>query len=79
VIAPPFAPLREKKLMVLTEIEKAILRCLALGMQSKEIAAEVGRSKATVEANIRVLYLKLGARSRAHLVANAIRSGIRCL
>ena len=60
--------------MNLTEIEKAVLLCLADGMQSKEIAACIGRSKPTVEGYIRILYIKMNARSRAHLVAIAMRT-----
>lgn len=59
--------------MNLTEIEKTVLQCLAEGMHSKEIAVYLGRSKPTVEAHIRILYAKLNARSRAQLVAIAIR------
>jgi len=58
--------------MNLTETEKTVLRCLAQGMQSKEIAVHVGRSKPTVEGYIRLLFAKTNARSRAHLVAIAI-------
>jgi DNA-binding CsgD family transcriptional regulator len=58
--------------MRLTETEKAILKCLAEGMQSKEIAARIGRSKPTVEGHVRSLLGKFDARSRAHLVAKAI-------
>lgn len=62
--------------MLLNEIEKTVLRALAEGMQSKEIARELGRSKATVEGYIRVLYIKLDAKSRAQLVARAFQHGI---
>lgn len=55
----------------LTAIERQILRCLANGLQSKEIAAAINRSVPTVEMNIRRLYVKLSAKSRAHLVALA--------
>lgn len=58
--------------MVLNQQEKRVLQCLAEGLQSKEIAVRVGRSKPTVEGYIRALYAKLNARSRAHLVAIAM-------
>jgi DNA-binding CsgD family transcriptional regulator len=45
-------------------------------MQSKEIAATLGRSKATVESYIRTLFIKLDAHSRPQLVANAIIRGV---
>jgi DNA-binding NarL/FixJ family response regulator len=60
----------------LTDCEAAILRCLADGLSSKEIATTIGRSKSTVEFYVRALCLKLEARSRVHLVAQAIRLGI---
>ena len=60
----------------LSTIEVQILECLAQGLQSKEIASVVGRRKPTVEGYIRTLYLKLGARSRAHLVAQAYCHGL---
>jgi DNA-binding CsgD family transcriptional regulator len=56
----------------ITPVEKAVLRCLADGMQSKEIAAHLDRKTATVEGYIRTLFVKMNARSRAHLVALAI-------
>ncbi|MGA7747413.1 MAG: helix-turn-helix transcriptional regulator [Candidatus Aquilonibacter sp.] len=58
--------------MNLTDLDKAILLCLAQGMQSKEIAACVGRKKPTVELHIRLLLAKMNARSRAQLVAIAM-------
>ncbi|MBV9719280.1 MAG: helix-turn-helix transcriptional regulator [Candidatus Eremiobacteraeota bacterium] len=59
----------------LSAIELAILKALANGMQSKEIAALVGRRRATVEWYVRMLLVKLDARSRPHLVARALCSG----
>lgn len=53
-----------------------MLRGLANGYQSKEIAIDIGRKIPTVEFYIRNLFLKLDARSRAHLVALALCSGI---
>jgi len=61
--------------MNLTDLDKAILLCLAQGMQSKEIAACVGRKKPTVELHIRLLLAKMNARSRAELVAIAMVRG----
>jgi len=57
-------------------IELKIIRGLAAGLQSKELAASVGRSTPTVEMYVRRLYRKLSARSRAHIVALAFASGI---
>jgi len=60
---------------ILTHTEEKILRGLASGQQSKEIADSIGRSTATVEFHVRTLYLKLGARSRAQLVARGYERG----
>ncbi|MGD0475886.1 MAG: helix-turn-helix transcriptional regulator [Candidatus Velthaea sp.] len=58
--------------------EIAIIAGLADGLQSKEIAAVVRLSKASVDTYIRILYGKLDARSRAQLVAVAYAAGILC-
>lgn len=58
--------------MSLSAMELAVLRGLAKGLQSKEIAVSLGRSKATVELYVRALYTKFNAKSRANLVAIAI-------
>jgi len=62
--------------MTITDTDKRVLLCLARGMQSKEIAADLGRSKPTVESYIRSLFIKLDAQTRAQLVAIAIESGV---
>lgn len=61
---------------LLSPQELSLLKALAEGCQSKEIAVAMARSKPTVEAMVRVLYLKFNARTRAHLVAKAIAGGI---
>jgi DNA-binding CsgD family transcriptional regulator len=62
----------------LSTIELEILKGLANGMQSKELAATVGRSTATVELYVRTLLTKFDARSRAQLVASALCDGAIC-
>jgi len=62
--------------MKITDTDKTVLLCLAKGMQSKEIAASLGRSKPTVESYIRTLFIKLDARTRPQLVAIALESGM---
>ena len=59
----------------LSPMESSILKGLANGMQSKEIAAVVQRSTATVELRVRGLFANFDARSRAHLVACALCTG----
>ena len=58
------------------DVEVAIIRALANGLQSKEIASELGRSRPTIEFHIRMLYAKLDAKSRAQLVARAYQLGL---
>ena len=60
----------------LSDLELRILECISDGCHSKEIATIVRRSKPTVEGYVRLLYAKFNARSRAHLVLQAIRYGI---
>lgn len=71
-----FSVLPETNLPFFSPQEVSLLQALADGCQSKEIAGVVDRSKPTVEAMVRMLYAKLHARSRAHLVAKAIAYGI---
>jgi two-component system, NarL family, response regulator YdfI len=60
----------------LTDLEVRIVRCLAEGMHSKEIADCLGRRKPTIEGYIRTLYIKLNAKSRAHIVVEAMKAGL---
>ena len=60
----------------LTSCELSILQAIADGAQSKEIAVHVGRSKPTIEAMVRMLYMKFNARTRAHLIARAMGCGV---
>lgn len=60
----------------ITPIERAILRALADGARSADIARKTNCACSTVETRIRILFEKLGARSRCHLVAAAFRAGI---
>ncbi|HTW83873.1 MAG TPA: helix-turn-helix transcriptional regulator [Candidatus Sulfotelmatobacter sp.] len=59
----------------LTATELRIIQGLAEGLQSKEIAVVIGRSTATVEFHIRMLFAKLSARSRPQLVARGYEFG----
>lgn len=60
----------------LTSCEVSVLHAIADGCQSKEIALHVARSKPTVEAMVRMLYMKFNARTRAHLIARAMACGV---
>ncbi len=60
----------------LSDIELAIVRALARGLQSKEIATALDRSRPTIEFHIRMLFAKMEARSRAQIVARGYEYGI---
>jgi LuxR family maltose regulon positive regulatory protein len=60
----------------LCEIDVEIVRALAHGLQSKEISAILGRSRATIELRVRSLYAKLNAKTRAQIVSRAYEAGI---
>ncbi len=61
--------------MRLSELELAVLDGLVAGLVSKEIAVRTGRSKATIDAYVRLLCAKFEARSRAQLAALAVSRG----
>jgi PAS domain S-box-containing protein len=59
----------------LTRREQEIVRFVALGATGPEIADELRISHQTVRTHVRNAMEKLGARSRAHLVARALAEG----
>jgi DNA-binding CsgD family transcriptional regulator len=59
----------------LSELELAVLDGLISGLVSKEIAVRTGRSKATIDAYVRILCAKFEAKSRAQLAALAVSRG----
>ena len=59
----------------LSEREREIVRLIALGSTGPEIADELQIAHSTVRTHVRNSMTKLGARSRAHLVANALGIG----
>ena len=61
---------------VLTDRERAVLRLLALGRRTRDIAQDLGISAKTVETYRGRVMLKLGIDSLAGLVRFAIRAGI---
>jgi PAS domain S-box-containing protein len=60
---------------VLSDRERQIVRLIAIGHSGPEIAAELHISHATVRTHVRNAQDKLGARSRAQLVAMALGDG----
>lgn len=60
----------------LTEREMQVLRGMSEGKSNGEIGRDLFVSEDTVKTHARRLFRKLGARDRAHAVAEAFRSGI---
>jgi DNA-binding NarL/FixJ family response regulator len=56
----------------LTERDKKLLRCLAQGLQDKEIAQELSLSEGRVRNLLSALYAKLGVRGRAAAAVYAV-------
>lgn len=67
---PPAAPGN------LPERSIEILRLLAEGCSTHEISAAIGYSERTIKSAIQAVERRLGARGRAHAVAEAIRLGL---
>lgn len=60
----------------LAPLELEILRGLAEGLQTKELATSLGRSTPTIDSYVRLLLARFDARTRAHLVARAFACGV---
>jgi DNA-binding NarL/FixJ family response regulator len=60
----------------LTLRELQVLRCIAEGLTTRQIATRLGLSERTVESHIAKLYSKLGARTRVQAVVEASRLGL---
>ena len=69
------APLPEPEPGSLSEREREIVRHVALGSTGPEIADELMIAHDTVRTHVRNAMTKVGARSRAHLVAKALGDG----
>jgi DNA-binding NarL/FixJ family response regulator len=61
---------------LLTERETEVLRLIADGLTTRDVAARLGISPRTVENYKQHMFAKLGVQSRAHAVAVASRSGL---
>jgi PAS domain S-box-containing protein len=71
----PPAPSRAPEGGELTPREREVLRMVAMGMTGQDIAAALVVSPETVSTHVRNIREKLGARSRAHALALALRRG----
>jgi PAS domain S-box-containing protein len=60
----------------LTTREREVVRLVALGSNTRHIAAELSLSQATVRSHVRNAMTKTGARTRAHLVALVLADGL---
>jgi NarL family two-component system response regulator YdfI len=60
----------------LTERELEVLKAVARGERSKEIAVQLGISERTVKAHLANIYEKLGVDSRAAAIAVAAQKGL---
>ena len=60
----------------LSSREREIVRLIALGSTSPEIAEELRLAHDTVRTHARNAMVKVGARSRAHLVARVLGEGL---
>jgi PAS domain S-box-containing protein len=56
--------------------EREVVRLISLGRSGPEISEELQIAHNTVRTHVSNSMLKMGARSRAHLVANALSSGV---
>jgi DNA-binding NarL/FixJ family response regulator len=60
----------------LNEREQQVLRLIADGHGTREVAAELSYSERTIKNVLHDVVTKLGARSRSHAVAHAVRAGL---
>jgi DNA-binding NarL/FixJ family response regulator len=58
------------------ERELVVLRMIASGMETAEIAADLGISERTVKNIVHAITTRMQVRNRAHAVACAVRTGL---
>jgi DNA-binding NarL/FixJ family response regulator len=61
---------------VLSDRERTILRLVADGASTRDIASDLGVSEATVKTDLSAVFDALGVSTRAEAVARALRSGL---
>jgi DNA-binding NarL/FixJ family response regulator len=74
VIAQVQAPRRDA--LRLSEREREVLRLVADGMATKQVARSLGITERTVKFHVNSIFHKLGADSRAQAVALAVQRGL---
>jgi len=67
------APVESKQQAYLSERELAILRMIADGVTTEEIANQLFLSQATVKRSVRIIFEKLGVRNRSEAVSEAYK------
>jgi DNA-binding NarL/FixJ family response regulator len=60
----------------LTQLEVDTLQLIADGFTNREIAELLGVADETIKARMRMIFSKLGTRSRSHAVALGFRQGL---
>ena len=79
LLGPPdssFAHQPEAATALLTDRECKVLRLIADGLGTREVAQDLSYSERTIKNILHDVATKLGARSRSHAVAHAVRAGI---
>jgi DNA-binding CsgD family transcriptional regulator len=59
----------------LTEREREVVRRIAEGDTTDQVAVRLFISRTTVDTHVRKAMARMGARNRAHLIALALRAG----
>jgi two-component system, NarL family, response regulator YdfI len=72
----PMTQSRSSESVNLTDRELEVLKAVAQGERSKEIAVQLGISERTVKAHLASIYNKLGVDSRAAAIAVAAQKGL---
>ncbi len=75
-IRTSLSPTQVDSSVALTSRERDLLQSLSMGITNQEIAQQLSLSTGTVKQYIRNIGKKLDARSRTHIVTEAIRRGI---
>lgn len=75
---PPQAadPLPARFTQRLTQREISVLRALAIGKANKQLAPTLGISESTFKTYLRIIYEKLGARTRVEAVRRGLELGL---
>jgi len=61
--------------VALTDRERQVLLGMSMGRSNGEIGRQLSLSEGTVKTHVRRLFIKLGARDRAHAVARGLQQG----